>query len=104
MLTRPIGQVALAKTVADLIHDGIDKNEIFSKLKKADEKGMFSAHSPSTVWYGVTFDPVRRAMITRSDNQELAARLLRYLLQGMKEEERTRLTQDVMEARKTEED
>jgi hypothetical protein len=80
LLLRPIGQTILARAVGQLVKDGMQLEPIFEKLRKLDNEGGFNQQLPANVWYGVTFDPVRRKMIM--SNQELASDLLVYLIRG----------------------
>jgi hypothetical protein len=97
LLTRPLGQEILAYGVGSLVKDH-SLDEIFTKLAKWDEKGGFQQHDPGSIWYGVTYDFNGDKMSTRTD-PERAAGLLRYMIQGAKEDERKELLKYVVEAR-----
>jgi hypothetical protein len=89
LLMRPIGQTILATAVGQLLKPredggkGMTLDEVFKKLKRLDEEGGFEAHRPQSVWYGVTYDPMKEKMIM--GNQTWASDLLVYLVSGMDE-------------------
>ena len=81
MLFRPIGQIALAQALGELVFvRGLSLKTIFKKLQKYDEEGGFRMESPSSSWYMVLYDPNKRRILVRG--RDLAARLLVYLLGG----------------------
>ncbi|WP_068110626.1 DNA sulfur modification protein DndB [Tropicimonas marinistellae] len=89
LLLRPIGQTILARAVGDLVAGGMSLDQIFEKLRRMDSDGGFNQQLPSNVWYGVTFDPAGRKMIM--SNQNLAAKLLVYMIRGGDQAEQSAL-------------
>ena len=102
LLLRPIGQTILARAVGSLVADsGLSLGEIFKKLAKYDKKKGFEAHRPENVWYGVTYNPIKKSMNVK--HQTLAIELLEYLVRGAEEAERKELLARLVEARTVEE-
>jgi hypothetical protein len=103
LLLRPIGQTILAAAVGQLVKSreeggkGMTLEAVFKKLKRLDEEGGFEAHRPQSVWYGVTFDPIKEKMIM--SNQRWAHNLLVYLVSGMGEPGRQDLWVDFVTSR-----
>ena len=94
LLMRPVGQLILARAVGQLHLDpngpelGLD--EIFERLYSLDEAGKFeNVHRPSSYWFGITYDPQRHNMVM--EGRHTAVKLLRYLLNGLPEEEEASL-------------
>jgi DGQHR domain-containing protein len=85
MLFRPVGQVALVQALGILIFKkGLSLEKIFIKLSKFDKKGGFSnIEFPNSIWHGVLYD-INRKRITVA-GKDLAAKLLVYILGGMKD-------------------
>lgn len=98
LLVRPVGQVILAKAVGGLIREGLSLHDIFDKLNKWDAEGGFTQQTPESIWYGITYDFGGNKMGTRV-NENMAAKLLAYMIRGAKEDERKDLLQFVVEAR-----
>ena len=85
LLFRPLGQLILAEALGFLhMHDSGDRVDLamlFQKLNKCDKAGGFEhVESPTSVWYGITYDPIRSRMIMQG--RETAVRLLKYMLNG----------------------
>ena len=100
ILFRPIGQVALAQALGILVFkQGVSLTAIFAKLRKYDADSGFSGMEyPSSLWYGVLYDPNRKRVLVAG--RDLAARLLVYILSGSQDElERAELCKDLTEAR-----
>jgi len=97
LLLRPIGQTILASAVGDLVVSGMKLEEIFDKLTSLDSSGGFNQQLSSNVWYGVTFDPARQRMIM--SNQDLAARLLVYMIKGGDQAEQSALLDGTQETK-----
>jgi len=102
LLTRPIGQIMLARVAGALVHDGMNLDDIFEKVKNIDLSGGFKTHLPENVWYCVTYDPMKKKMKTSARDQELATKLLHYLLVGATADVRKELVREIIEARKDE--
>ncbi len=108
LLLRPIGQTILAAAVGKLVQSreeggkGMSLDAVFKKLTRLDELGGFEAHRPQTVWYGVTYDPLKEKMIM--GNQVWAADLLVYLVSGLDEPQRAELWSRFLEARTVDKD
>ncbi|BAZ06254.1 hypothetical protein NIES3974_29120 [Calothrix sp. NIES-3974] len=85
MLFRPVGQVALAQALGILVFKkGISLETIFKKLSKFDKQGGFSGMEfPKSIWYGVLYDPNRKRIVV--SGKDLAAKLLVYILGGVKD-------------------
>jgi hypothetical protein len=98
LLLRPVGQVILSRAVGQLVKEGHSLEEIFIKLSKWDAADGFTQHTPASIWYGITYDFAGRKMNTRT-NENLAARLLAYMVQGANDEERKELLDFVIKAR-----
>ena len=97
LLLRPIGQQILADAVGGLIQEGAEINNIFDIIKKIDEGKQFSAHLPSSIFFGVTVDLSGSKMITF--NQDLAKKLLVYLIRGGHTDEQQELVKSVVNKR-----
>lgn len=97
LLFRPIGQEVLAEAVAELVHEGMTLDHIFARLAKLDSDGGFEQTDPRNLWYGVTYDPVKKKM--QLGNNKLAVRALKYLVQGADTEAREVLLGDLRAAR-----
>lgn len=80
LLLRPIGQTILARAVGELASSGMSLEQIFDKLRKLDDGGGFNQQKTENIWYGITFDPSGPKMDMK--NQELATRLLVYMIRG----------------------
>jgi len=102
LLLRPIGQTVLARALGKLVAQGMEMDEIFKELNKFDTAGGFEAHRPSSLWYGVTYNPNKNAMNT--SNQDLAVDLLIYAIQGANEGARRKLFERVVRLRSFEKD
>lgn len=104
MLFRPIGQIALAQAVGHLHHQhdpAISLDEIFNKFASYDAGGGFRMDDPSSLWYGVLYDPLKQKMLV--SGRDLAARLLQYLVAGLGHpDERESLRSALAKARRTE--
>lgn len=95
VLYRPVGQIALAQAVGDLMFGrpggGMKMEEIFRRLVRLDATGALSKiDQPSSPWWGVMYDPQRRRMLVAG--QPLATRLFKYLLGGGESDEKVRNT------------
>lgn len=86
LLLRPLGQVILVKAVAelvapeDLLGGGLTLGSVFRVLRQLDSERGFEMTRPQSVWYGVTYDPVRGRLIV--GNRSWAHRLLVHLVNG----------------------
>jgi DGQHR domain-containing protein len=105
MLFRPIGQIALAQAVGYLHFQRVPAaslDDIFKKLKQYDDNGGFRMDDPSSLWYAVLYDPLKKRMST--SGRDLAARLLQYVVGGglQDEKERETLRSALAQARATE--
>ena len=81
LLLRPIGPQILADAVGKLIYNNHGTLEdLFPKIYKMDMNNMFSAHLPKSIFFGVTYDPIKNNVDT--NKQLLAANLIEYLLAG----------------------
>lgn len=81
LLFRPVGQTALATAVGALMKEGASLDSLFNKLKSYDSAGGFTGiDKPSSIWYGVLYDPNKKRMTT--SGEKLAVRLLMHLLGG----------------------
>jgi hypothetical protein len=78
---------------------GHQLNSIFAKLNKFDLNGGFETNNAKSIWYKVTYDPIKEKMIISNQNT-LAPALLVYLVEGAKSEEREDLLNQLIEARK----
>ncbi|AFZ03874.1 DGQHR domain-containing protein [Calothrix sp. PCC 6303] len=85
MLFRPVGQVALVQALGILVFKkGLSLEKIFKKLRKFDKQGGFSnIELPNSLWYGVLYDPNRKRISVAG--KDLAAKLVIYILGGMKD-------------------
>ncbi|MBD2205295.1 DGQHR domain-containing protein [Calothrix sp. FACHB-1219] len=85
MLFRPIAQVALAQALGILVFKkGFSLTDIFKKLRKFDQQGGFSGMEyPQSLWYGVLYDPNKKRV--QVAGRDLAAKLLIYILGGIKD-------------------
>lgn len=103
ILFRPVAQVALAEALGILVFkNGLLLENIFKKLRKFDRQGGFSQMEfPSSVWYGVLYDPnKKRVQVSKKD---LAVKLLIYLLGEIKDQmEIAQLRKALASARTTE--
>lgn len=99
LLVRPIGLPILAASVGRALKKH-DLDTIFRKLVKFDKSGGFTCHSPGSVFYGVTYDPANKKIRAQQGNQELAARILNYLLSGGDAAERDEVARRVRETRR----
>lgn len=102
LLMRPIGQQILADAVGRLIKKGGNLKTIFKIIKKIDESGQFSAHKPSSIFYGITVELSGKKMII--SNQSLAAELLEYLINGAHTDQQSKLIDTIVEKRTIETD
>ncbi|MGE5655639.1 MAG: DGQHR domain-containing protein [Actinomycetota bacterium] len=103
ILFRPIGQVALAQALGNLVfRKKFSVKEIFKKLRKYDTDGGFShMESPESLWYGILYDPNKKRVLV--SGKDLAAKLLMYLLGGVQDDmEKAELRQAVAAARTVE--
>ena len=81
MLFRPVGQVALADALGQLVFGRALKLEsLFAKLREYDDAGGFRMEDPGSLWHMVLFDPTKNRMTVRG--RALATKLLVYLLKG----------------------
>ena len=99
LLTRPIGQVILAKAVGGLVSEGLDLETIFQRLAEWDRHGGFEQHRSESVWYGITYDFHHKKMETRT-NIDVGADILKYMVRGALEDERRRLLEAIINARR----
>jgi DGQHR domain-containing protein len=85
MLFRPVGQVALVQALGILVFKkGLSLEKIFKKLRKFDKQGGFSnIELPNSLWYGILYDPNRKRISVAG--KDLAAKLVIYILGGMKD-------------------
>jgi DGQHR domain-containing protein len=85
ILFRPVGQVALAKALGNLVYrQQFSLEEIFAKLHRYDEKGGFSRiENPASLWYGVLYDPNKGRI--RVAGRDLAAKLIVYIVGGVRD-------------------
>ena len=81
LLLKPIGPQILAYAVGKLVNeDGALMEEVFESIYKMDKDSMFSAHLPKSIFYGITFNPLKQNMDT--NKQAIASELIRYLVKG----------------------
>jgi hypothetical protein len=105
LLLRPVGQLILAEAIGTLVKPrdlggrGMSLDEVFAKIAKFDEAGKFEAFRPENVWYGVTYDPMDRKMITTTASRGLAHDLLVYLIAGLEEPQLSQLWVDFATSR-----
>ncbi len=100
ILFRPVGQVALAQSLGILVFKkGFTPDAIFEKLRQYDGEGGFSRmENPESLWYGVLYDPSKKRVLVAG--RDLAARLIVYILGGIKDDfERAELRRELAEAR-----
>lgn len=85
ILFRPVGQVAFAQALGILVFKkGLTLEIIFKKLRKFDKQGGFNGiEFPKSIWYGVLYDPNRKRIVV--SGKDLAAKLLVYILGGVKD-------------------
>lgn len=104
LLLRPIGLPIVVRAVAEVVAENKQSvAQVFEKLARFDKDGGFSAHLPGSLFYCVTFDPMKRSMIVTKGNQELASRLLKYLLAGADSETRDNLLEQLVSKRTVDE-
>ncbi|MEB3827552.1 DGQHR domain-containing protein [Phormidium sp. CCY1219] len=104
LLFRPVGQIAFAQAMGILVFEkGFSLKKIFKKLQRFDVDGGFSGMEyPQSLWYGVLYDPNRKRVLV--SGRDLAAKLLVYLLGGIKDDlERAELRKALADARTIEE-
>jgi DGQHR domain-containing protein len=81
LLFRPVGQTALAAAVGVLRDEGANLDAIFKKVSKYESHGGFTGmDKPSSIWYGVLFDPGKKRMSISGES--LSTRLMIYLFGG----------------------
>jgi DGQHR domain-containing protein len=80
LLFRPIGQIALARAIGDLIEDGRDLEQLFELLGRYDSDGGFTIDSEANPWWGILYDPIGEKIARGGD--DAAKDLLVYLLGG----------------------
>jgi hypothetical protein len=103
LLLRPLGQMILAAAVSKLVKPrsaggkGMKLDAVFQKLSHLDKQSGFEAHRPQSVWYGVTYDPLKNKMVM--GNQTWAPDLLVYMVNGLDEPERQELWDNFRSAR-----
>jgi len=83
LLMRPLGQLIIADVVGSMHSDEngpqIPLDQLFEKLSQFDrEKKLENVDKPSSMWFGITFEPIRKNMIM--GGRKLAVQMLRYLL------------------------
>lgn len=101
LLLRPIGIKMLIAAIADCLAEGTqDLDRLFRKVEQFDRDGGFAAHLPSSLWYSVTFNPLKRSMIATGGSQTIAIKAMSYMLQSAGEEDRDRLAHDLKMARR----
>ena len=93
LLLRPIGQQILAQAVGVLVSEGGNVEEIFKNIEKIDQNGHFSAHNPSSIFYGVTVNLAGKSMITSL--QDPAAKYLIYLVTGASAEKQKEIYEEI---------
>ena len=98
LLLRPIGFPILFSAISKA-RSSLDLNVIIEKLRKFDKSGGFSCHPPSSVWFGVTYDPSKQKMNASDGAQNLAADILAYLLAGGDSKSRDSLCERIVDAR-----
>ncbi|MGF1694785.1 hypothetical protein L4C54_03805 [Vibrio lamellibrachiae] len=98
LLLRPIGQVILTRTVAMLLSDGYQLEDIFELVSKLDHSGGFEVINPNSIWYEVTYDPTKKKMIM-THQESLAPYLLKYMLVGGDSDERKKLIDKIVTLR-----
>lgn len=100
MLFRPVGQVALAQAAGELAFQrNVPLEVAFRKLHQLDESGAFRLDDPTSLWWGILFNPAKGSMNVSGRN--LASRLLVHLLDDvpLKIEEAEKLRSDIQDAR-----
>lgn len=98
LLLRPIGQTILARTVGRLVLGGYSLKDVFEKFSIYDGTGGFEMNKPESLWFKVTFDPIKMKMIM-SYQDGLAVDLLVYMVKGATSDERTKLLKEIVAAR-----
>src|SRR5262249_48993338 len=96
-------QTALARALGQLVFQkGLSLDALYKKLVEYDKRGGFEMESPSSLWYMVLYDPNKERVLTRGE--DLAARLLVYLLGGGIEDDsiREKLRTDLAKERSIE--
>ena len=94
LLLRNIGLPILTSAIGELERErSMEKKDIFRSLIKLDSEGKFSAHKPENLWFGVTYDFIKKRMIIK--NNELAKDLLKYLIVGAEKDQRDELLEKV---------
>tara|TARA_B100000579_G_C22830366_1_gene855558 strand:- start:501 stop:2162 length:1662 start_codon:yes stop_codon:yes gene_type:complete len=93
LLLRPIGQQILAQAVGELVGKGGNVEDIFNQIKKIEQKGHFSTHNPSSIFFGVTIDLGAKRMIT--SYQDAAADYLKYLVKGGSAEDQKKIYEQI---------
>ena len=93
LLLRPIGQQILAQSVGDLVQKGGNLEDVFKNIEKIDQKGHFSTHNPSSIFFGVTVDLAGKRMITSL--QDPAAKYLIYLVKGASAEKQKEIYEEI---------
>lgn len=93
VLFRPVGQIALATAVGDLVYTRpgptMTMVEVFRRLKRLDAAGTLSQiDAPSSPWWGVLYDSQRKRMLVAG--LPLAMKLFTYLLGGGEPDETKR--------------
>ncbi len=102
MLFRPIGQIALAQALGQLVfarQPSMSLSEAFKRLAEFDKDGGFEMERPLSLWYMVLYDPQKKRMLV--SGRDLAARLLVYMVGGgiVDAAEREKLREDLQTAR-----
>ena len=99
ILFRPVGQVALAEAVSELVHKHqVTLASIFQKLRNQETCKQLNLHNPDAPWRGVVWDFAKDKVLMA---KPLCRRLFVYLLGGkLSERKLARLRDDFTIARK----
>lgn len=76
LLFRPIGLQIITEVVKLFIENGLSQNDAIRRLSGIDYE---LSNKP---WSGLLWEPIKKRMITRKENQEIAKKLLFYMAKG----------------------
>ncbi|MEW6070947.1 MAG: hypothetical protein AB1485_10040, partial [Candidatus Thermoplasmatota archaeon] len=76
LLFRPIGLQIITEVVKLFIENGLPQNDALRRLSGIDYE---LSNKP---WSGLLWEPIKKRMITRKENQEIAKKLLFYMAKG----------------------
>ena len=99
LLLRPIGIKIISAAICDSGNlDELEKS--IRKLVAFDNEGGFHAHNPSSLFYGVTYNPLGNKMYATAGAQALARDIVIYLLNGASEDKRDSLADRIKDSRR----